>query len=267
MKDATFNEEFKKCRFRYDALKEQVANGIEMYAHLVDTEGPNIETQYMMLVGQFECQAKRLDLEVRRWKRRLALRQEYLNRGEKPDPVAIEAQLDKELAEWQEKINSLFARVKDSRLMWDTEKLSSEETSEIRCAYLKAVKKLHPDVNPDLPEAAVKFWNQIQQAKSDKDWKKLKFLVSLVDEVTAGQDAFDETPEGLEKMRAACARLEEKEHEVSRQIAELKATEPFVYLVLLEDEELLKERQEELKARIAELQEVIEKYERMWNNG
>jgi hypothetical protein len=151
--------------------------------------------------------------------------------------------------------------------MWDTEKLSSEETSEIRCAYLKAVKKLHPDVNPDLPEAAVKLWNQIQQAKSDKDWKKLKFLVSLVDEVVAGQDAFDETPEGLEKLRAACARLEEKEHEVSRQIAELKAHEPFTYLVLLEDEDLLKQKQDDLKTKIADLEVVVKKYERMWNNG
>ena len=107
MEDATFNEEFKKCRFRYNALKERVANAIETYSHLVDTQGPNIETQYMMLVGQFECQAKRRGLEVRRWKRRLALRQEYFNRGETPDPVAIEALLDKELAEWQDKIDSL----------------------------------------------------------------------------------------------------------------------------------------------------------------
>ena len=145
--------------------------------------------------------------------------------------------------------------------------LSAEETNAIRCEYLKAVKKLHPDLNKHLTEAAKSLWNQIQKAYSAKSWRQLKFLVSLVDEVVAGQDTCDETPEGLEKLRAACARLEEKEHEVSRQIAELKATEPFVYLVLLEDEELLKERQEELKARIAELQEVIEKYERMWNNG
>ena len=78
---------------------------------------------------------------------------------------------------------------------------------------------------------------------------------------------FDATPEGLEKMWAACARLEEKEHEVSRQIAELKAHEPFTYMVLLEDEELLKQKQNDLKTKIADLEAVIEKYERMWNNG
>ena len=267
MEDATLNDEFKKCRFRYDALKEQVANGIEMYAHLVDTEGPNIETQYMMLVGQYECHAMQLEIEVKRWKRRITLRQQYVNRGEKPDPVAIEAQLDEEFAEWQKKLEETVAKIKDSRLLWDVGNMSLEETGEIRCDYLKAVKKLHPDLNPDLSEAAVSLWNKIQDAYAKKNWRRLKFLVSLVDEVVAGQDTFDETPEGLEKLRAACARLEEKEHEVSRQIAELKAKEPFVYLVLLEDKELLKQKQDELKAKIADMEAVIKKYERMWNNG
>ena len=147
------------------------------------------------------------------------------------------------------------------------EKLSDQDTSAIRCDYRKAVKKLHPDLNPDLSEAAVSLWNKIQDAYAKKDWRRLKFLVSLVDEVTAGQDAFDATPEGLEKMWAACARLEEKEHEVSRQSAELKAHEPFTYMVLLEDEELLKQKQNDLKTKIADLEAVIEKYERMWNNG
>ena len=55
--------------------------------------------------------------------------------------------------------------------------------------------------------------------------------------------------------------------EVSRQIAELKAHEPFTYMVLLEDEELLKQKQNDLKTKIADLEAVIEKYERMWNNG
>ena len=267
MKDATFNEEFKKCRFRYDALKEQVANGIEMYAHLVDTEGPNIETQYMMLVGQYECHAMHLEIEVKRWKRRITLRQQYVNRGEKPDPVAIEAQLDEEFVEWQKKLEETVAKIKDAKMEWGMGVMSEEDTSAIRCDYLKAVKKLHPDLNPDLSEAAVNLWNKIQDAYAKKNWRRLKFLVSLVDEVVAGQDTFDETPEGLEKLRAACARLEEKEHEVSRQIAELKAHEPFTYLVLLEDKELLKQKQDELKTKIADMEAVIKKYERMWNNG
>ena len=266
MDEQEFKEEFERNRLRYEALKEQVANEIEVYAHLVETEGPNIESQYMMHIGRFECHLMRLEIEVKRWKRRFALRQQYLNRGEKPDMVEIERLLDMEFSEWREKLDAFVAKVKTAKLNWDMGKLSPEETNAIRCEYLKAVKKLHPDLNPDLPEAAVTLWNQVQQAYSAKDWRKLKFLVSLVDEVVAGQEAFDAMPEGLEKLRLACAKLEEKGSEVSRQIAGLKAEKPFAYMVLLEDADMLNRRQDELKGKIAELEDVIKNYERMWGN-
>ncbi len=64
----TNEEEFARLRLRYETLKEQVANQIEMYAHLVMTEGPNIEAQYMMCVGHLECQVTRLKMEVSRWR-------------------------------------------------------------------------------------------------------------------------------------------------------------------------------------------------------
>ena len=147
MDEQEFKEEFERNRLRYEALKEQVANEIEVYAHLVETEGPNIESQYMMHIGRFE----------------------------------IERLLDMEFSEWREKLDAFVAKVKTAKLCWDMAKLSSEETNAIRCEYLKAVKKLHPDLNPNLPEAAVSLWNQIQQAHSAKDWRKLKFLVSLVE--------------------------------------------------------------------------------------
>ena len=253
MNEVGFSDEYKALKLRYAALRERVANQIEMFTHLVEVVGPNMKAQYMMLVGQYEIHAMRLEIEVKRWKRRITLRQQYVNRGEKPDMVAIEALLDEEFAEWRKKLEGAVEKIKDSKLLWDMEKLSDEDTSAIRCDYLKAVKKLHPDLNPDLSEAAVSLWNKVQDAYAKKDWRRLKFLVSLVDEVVAGQDTFDETPEGLEKLRAACARLEEKEHEVSRQIAELKAHEPFTYLVLLEDKELLKQKQDELKTKIADM--------------
>ena len=61
---------------------------------------PNMKAQYMMLVGQLEHRVHELKTEVNRWKRRFALRQQYLNRGEKPDFMGIEAELDKEFAEY-----------------------------------------------------------------------------------------------------------------------------------------------------------------------
>ena len=267
MNEVGFHEEFTRLRLRYAALKEQVANQIELYAHLAETEGPNIEAQYMMCVGRLECQVMRLKMEVLRWKRRFELRQAYLNRGEKPDIVAIEAQLDLEFAAWREKFESMVSRLNDSKLWFDAAKMSETDTNAIRCEYLKAVKKLHPDLNKDLSEAAVNLWNQIQKAYAEQNWKQLRFLVSLVDEVVAGRESFDETPDGLAELRDECKRLETKSQEVAAQIAELKAHAPFTYLVLLEDPELLERKQKALNRKIEGLKAAIEAYEKEWNNG
>ena len=202
MSEAEFSNEFERLRLRHEALKEQVANQIEMYEHLVDTEGPNIEAQYMMLVGQLECEAMRLDMEVRRWKRRFTLCQTYVNRGEKPDMVAIENSLDDEFAEWREKLASMVEKLGDSKLQFDLVKMSDSDTNTIRCEYLKAVKKLHPDLNPNLSESAKSLWDKIQKAYAEKHWSQLKFLVSLVDEVVAGaQECFADTPAGRTRGR------------------------------------------------------------------
>jgi len=177
---------FDKLCLRYEALKEQVANQIEMYEHLVDTEGPNIEAQYMMLVGQLECEAMRLGIEVRRWKHRFTLRQMYVNRGEKPDMVAIEKILGGKFSKWREKLAAAVQKLCASKLQFDCKKMSDADTNAIRCEYLKAVKKLHPDLNSDLSESAKSLWNQIQKAYAEKNWLQLKFLVSLV-EAAAGR--------------------------------------------------------------------------------
>ncbi len=53
---------------------------------------PNLETLYQVKIGRKECQLFCLKNEIRRMKRKLALIQAGLNRGEKPDPGKIDAQ-------------------------------------------------------------------------------------------------------------------------------------------------------------------------------
>ena len=266
MNEVGFNGEFEKLKLRHGALKERVANAIEMYTHLVTTKGPNIESRYMMLVGQLECQAMALVMETRRWKRRFALRQMSINKGEKPDLVAIESLLDEEFAEWKEKIAALSTKLEGSKLQFDAAKMSESDTNAIRCDYLNAVKKLHPDLNNDLPEAAKTLWDQIQKAYAAKDWHQLRFLVSIVDEVVAGIAQPAATPDGLEELKTACKVLEAKSREISQQISELKAGVPFTYEALLDDPARLEQKRSTLKKKVQELKSAVKKYEKRWSN-
>lgn len=267
MNEISFSNEFRDLLLRYAVLKERVANEIEMYMHYVNNVGPNIKARYMMLVGCLECTVRRLEVDVNRWKRRFALRQQYLNRGDKPDMVAIEAQLDMEFAKYVSEIAAYVKELEESKLRCDAEKMSDEEAAAIRYDYLKAVKRLHPDINENLPESARSLWDQIQQAYAANDWQQLKFLVGLVDDVMSGNAAVVVSHDGFEEMRAACARLEAVAGDVAKKIADLKTGKPFTYEDLLDDPEALAQRQAALNGRIEDLKSAIARYERIWKNG
>lgn len=267
MNEVGFNDEYKALKLRHAALREQVANQIEMYTHLVEVVGPNMKAQYMMLVGQLEHRAYELRTEVNRWKRRFALRQQYLNRGETPDFMGIEAELDKEFAQYLAEIKKHIEEIKEASLKFHAGKLSEKEAADLRCAYLDAVKKLHPDINPDLPQSAIDLWNQIQKAYSEQDWDNVKFLASLVEGVVSGDVDFESSPDGMAALKESCERLEAKSHEIARETERVKSTVPFTYGVLLDDKDLLAERQGQLNAQIAALEECVKEYEELWNNG
>ena len=267
MNEVGFSDEYKALKLRYAALRERVANQIEMFTHLVEVVGPNKKAQYMMLVGQLEHRVYELKTEVNRWKRRFALRQQYLNRGEKPDFMGIEAELDKEFAEYLAEIKKHIEEIKEASLKFHAGKLSEKEASDLRCAYLDAVKKLHPDINPGLPQAAIDLCNQIQKAYEEQDWDNVKFLASLVDGVVSGDVDFAASPDGMAALKESCERLEAKSQEIAQETERVKSTVPFTYEVLLEDEDLVSERQGQLNAQIAALEECVKEYEELWNNG
>ncbi len=267
MNEVGFSDEYKALKLRHAALRERVANQIEMYMHLVEVVGPNIKTQYMMLIGQLEHRAYELKTEVNRWKRRFALRQQYLNRGEKPDLMCIEAELDKEFAEYLAEIKKHIEEIKEASLKFHAGKLSEKESSDLRCAYLNAVKKLHPDINPGLPQSAIDLWNQIQKAYSEQEWDNVKFLASLVDGVVSGGVDFEASQDGMAALKESCERLAAKSREIAKETEKVKSTVPFTYEVLLEDEELVAQRRRQLNAQIAALEECVKEYEELWNNG
>ena len=266
MNEVGFNQQFSNLRLKYNVLKEQSANLIEMYSHLVNVVGPNLKSKYMMYIGQLEHRVYELKTEISRWQRRFTLRQKALNVGQKPDYMAIEMQLDAEFAEYLAIIKKHLEEIKEASLIYNSESLTEEEATAVRVAYLDAVKKLHPDLNSDLPQAAKDLWNQIQIAYETKDWKNVKFLATLVNSVTSGEADF-KASDGLAALQEAIDKLNEKCAEIRKRTADLKETVPFTYESFLDDEEDVKTRQDQLRTQIIELEKVVKEYEELWNNG
>jgi len=264
MNEVGMNAEWVQLKLRAEYLRGSCAEKVEEYMHLVNCVGPNLKAKYMVEIGQFEYRVYEMKLLASRWKRRFTLRQQALNRGEKPDVVKIEATLDAEFAEYRKEVRIHQAEIEAASQHYSCEALSDEENGAIRLNYLNAVKKLHPDLNPDLPESAKELWNQIQRAYAARDWRSLAFLTGLVDEVIGGQKMLT-AESGLDALKVEIGRLEMQLKAATERISELMKTEPFCWQEILNDEDDLKHRRNELIREIDELDEALRDYEELWN--
>jgi len=267
MNEIGYNTEYKNLQLRYGALQEQYANQVEVYEHLVGTLGPNLKCEYMVKIGQYESKAFELAVEIKRWKRKITLRQVALNKGEKPDATAIEKQLDQELEKYIRIVRHNVDALKKAVNDYEAERLSEEETLELRTQYLDAVKRLHPDINPRLPESAGNLWIQIQSAYKTKQWDGFRFLCTLVDGVVGGAEAPVNATDGMTALKDAVAALEKRCAELRTRQKELVSKKPFIYEEFLADDDEVELRKQEIFNRISALESVIKKYKEEWSNG
>ncbi len=257
------NSEWYTLKMRAEYLRSKCADTVEVYMHTVSIIGPNLKSLYMVNIGQFECRLFQLEIEIRRWRRRFELRQQALNRGEKPDYIAIEDVLEREFEDYVRQIRERHEALKKAALNMTEELLSDEETTAIRIEYLNAVKKLHPDLNPSLPDVAKELWNKIQRAYGDKNWTELKFLTAMIDDVLFGVQVCT-LGNSIDELRAEVVRLEERLEEVSLRVNALWGEEPYVWKNLFENNHEVRIRQNALKKLIESAEARVSLFERTW---
>lgn len=259
------NNEYNALSLRRSYLRERCADEIGIYMHLTTCVAENLNAEYMVCLGQFECQVFSLKVDLARWQRRLALLQSALNHGVKPDLMAIEEQLDREFGEYLGKIEENEKSIQEAAAHESLIHLDDSAAINIRTKYINAVKRLHPDLNPDLPESAKALWHKIQSAYTDKDWSTLTFLLGLVDDVIGGKREISGAPGGLEDLRREIAGLEERLDSLRMRNEALVAKEPFIWRDLFHDKGEVKRRREKLDEEIKRLASKIAEYEKLWN--
>lgn len=260
-----FSEKYMKLKGEYAYLKEESASQIELYNNLVTVVGPNLAAQYMVQLGMLEYQVFELTIEMRRWQRRLTLRQAAVNRGEKPNLVAIERQLDAEFEEFKKKVLAHRREMQNAADKWRREKMSDTDMTELRMQYLNAVKRLHPDINENLSENAKELWDRIQEAYKNKDWADLRFLVGLVEGVVAGE-TFENSEDGISRLEKRCQKLRGVCADLRAQMTATREKKPFCYQAILEDPDGVTARQDALREQIEELNSRISECEENWKD-
>lgn len=121
--------------------------------------------------------------------------------------------------------------------------------------YRRIVKKLHPDVNPDITEHEKELLNKATEAYRDGD---INTLEDIYDEITGYEVPIeDDSEETLEKLQKLKDHLILQRASLIYAIKEIKESFPYSEKDFLENDEAVVKCQEELKSTIAQYEQQL----------
>lgn len=137
------------------------------------------------------------------------------------------------------------------------EPLSEEEVVMLKKMYKNIVKKLHPDINPEVTEAQKELFYKATDAYKDGDITSLRIIYDIVsDEDT------DEIPSLSNKsLEDEIKRLEDLIEDIKYEINRIKSIPPYTWRIYLTDASKRNEKLRFLKVNLESFQQGIRTYE------
>ncbi|MEG0663356.1 MAG: hypothetical protein RR472_08760 [Anaerovoracaceae bacterium] len=166
--------------------------------------------------------------------------------------------MDKEFAEYQEKLNAQVEKMNQAIEQSHGEFLSEQETEELKRGYYTVMKALHPDLHPDLGPAQKTLFEKALKAYKEGDLTTMRIILEMLG--TTNLPSPDEAV--LPKLYQEKERLLPLVEGVKRNIAEIKGSFPYEVKDLVEDEEQVAARKAELQEIFDQYQERIEEYKK-----
>lgn len=220
---------------------------------------PQLLAQYAKTIGYLENDLYKWELRARRCKRKFALAQASVNRREPVMLDEIDNALDEEFAKWEaqltERMNEQLQLLEASA---GSRPLSPSDGRELKELHRKLIRRLHPDIHPNLPENAQRFFLIAQTAYENGDIDTLR----VVDTATEDYEEQADTMDLSEDDAAIELAMAQAQLNVAReQLDVLKRSHPYTLAELLNDPVELMRRTHELKAEIERQKEVARVYE------
>ena len=217
----------------------------------------NLETEYMLKLGALEHRVYKAQCEALRQKRKMEMIQALLNRQERVNPARIERQLDREFAEYQKKLDDQVKRMNAAIERSHLDKLTIEETRELKKLYRAVVKVLHPDLNPSASEEEVRLFEKAVEAYQNGDLQTMRIISEMVGDHRMPDDSED----AMKRLAEERERLEEHIRSVQEDITRIKSRYPYTMMGLLSDEKKIAAKKAELEVLLARYEEMGEAYQ------
>lgn len=243
----------KKARERLEALKQTLEELIFEKNHLQYITCENIQMEYMLIFGSLEYELYQSYCKYLRLRRKRELIQAKINRQEKINMKIIELQLDEEFEAYQQQLNEKIEEINQALARSKADKLPADKAAQLKKCYRSIVKKLHPDLNPNITEAEIEMFYHATDAYKDGDLQAIQLIFEIV--CSDGMES-EATLKG-KSLHEEVERLEGLVSQIQNEIEQIQTTPPYIWSIYLTDETKKSEKLDELKQDIEEFKQAI----------
>lgn len=245
----SYHPDYEKLKVSVSMLRAELEAALIERDTLLIVTCKNIETKYMVALGGLEYRVYELNCEIMRQKRKSELIQARKNRQEEVSLDAVEEHLDREFAEYSEKLKEQVRKLETALAHDKAASMPDKEAKELKTLYHTIVKALHPDLNPTLGADMVALFNKAVAAYEKADLVTIRVIASMI----MGRKYDMPGPDCIAELKGEKERLKELVLELARNIEEIKSDFPYNKKAMLEDPEAVKACQRELEAVINSL--------------
>ncbi len=211
-------------------------------------EAEHYHMEYIRVFGDLITASFEKKIECIRKKKMIAYCQKQVNRGKRIDAGRLDSFIAGEMAQYRKELEEMISDVKAIR---DSRRVSDSDMEKIKKTYYRLVKKIHPDMHPELAgdETIKEYWQRIAIAYTYNRLEELEELELMVASYLEREGL------GVVDVEVDVADLKEKIAAVEEEIGRIISTNPYLYMVLLEDEAEVRRRKQEYRDEIAGYEE------------
>lgn len=198
-------------------------------------------SEYIRAFGELTMEVYEQQVECIKQKKAIAFCQTAANYGRKPDRAQLEAYLEKEMAEYYQRLRQM---ADDNQNCKDAKAVPEHDVLRIKKIYRDIAKKLHPDISPlteKYPEL-LELWYRLVAAYNCNSLQEAEEVQLLINSFLerSGEDHFEIT---IPNIRQRITALE-------AEIRQIITTTPYTYSELLNDPSAIETKKETLREEL-----------------
>ena len=254
MSNIDFTPEQKQQHEKHKQLQQEFARLFSLKSEMKANEEPLLIALYTELIGTKKFELYCLSIDIVIAKRRIEYLQAFINKNEAANLVEIEKKIKQDFAEYKAKIEEETKRIAAAKQLLNSPFLSEEETKQLKETYRSIVKRLHPDINPNISDYEKDLFIKAQIAYEMGNLIELKkiFLALNIDE--------KQTQISDINLQDRIADLENKINTLNNQIEELNTLFPFNIKEKIKSDEWVKHEQLKVEQLIEKSKVELEKF-------